>query len=299
MKKVVFEGVCTALVTPFKNGEVDYCALKILLERQILSGVSAVVILGTTGEPSCLSGNEKEKIIKTAIEYCKGRIKVLVGCGSNNTQLAIENYNQAESLGADGALIVTPYYNKCTQDGIVEHYRQISNSGSLPIIAYNVPSRTGVNIEVATVSKLAEIDNICGIKEASGNISQVIKYFSAVGNKLSIYSGDDALNYIFMTLGGAGTISVLSNLLPKETKSIIDYCNNNEYQRALKMQTKLQPVIDALFLEVNPIPIKASMEYIGLCCGDVRLPLTRMTEQNFNILKREINKYWDKNNDSL
>lgn len=299
MKNIIFKGVCTALVTPFKNGEVDYLALNLLLQRQIDSGVSAIVVLGTTGEPCCLTEEEKEKIIKTTINYCHGKIKVLVGCGSNCTKSAIKSYKMAEALGADGALIVTPYYNKCTQNGIVQYYKEIASAGKLPIIAYNVPSRTGINIDVGTAIKLAEIDNICGIKEASGNITQILKYFYAIGNKIAIYSGDDAMNYIFMALGGMGTISVLSNLLPCEATQMVDLCLNKKYEKALLAQCRLSPIIDALFLEVNPIPIKMALEYIGLCTAEVRPPLTKMTQENQIKLKQEINNCWNNCHDSM
>lgn len=299
MKNLIFKGVCTALVTPFKNGGVDYSALKLLLDRQIEAGIEAVVVLGTTGEPCCIDESEREKIIKTTVDYCSKRIKVLVGCGSNNTKKAIDNYIQAQSLGADGALIVTPYYNKCTQDGIIEYYSQISKVGTLPIIAYNVPSRTGVNIEVNTAKRLIDIANICGIKEASGNIGQIVKYFDLIAKDIAIYSGDDMLNFVFMALGGAGTISVLSNLLPKETKDVITACFKYDYKNALEIQHKLNFLIDKLFIEVNPIPIKASLEYLGLCDGDVRSPLTRISSKNFDVLKQEINKYWNNYNDSM
>ena len=291
MKKEIFKGLCTALITPFKNGEVDYIAFKSLLDKQIVAGVSAVVILGTTGEPCSLTDKEREKIIKTAVSHCRGRIKVLVGCGSNCTKVAIKNYKQAEALGADGALIVTPYYNKCTQKGLIKYYSDIATAGKLPIIVYNVPSRTGINIEPKTLQEIVHIDNICGIKEASGKISQILECFILVGDKIPIYSGDDALNYIFICLGGSGSISVLSNVFPQEAKRVFDLCEQGAYNKANALQTALIPLINKLFSEVNPIPIKSALSYLGLCENELRPPLTKLSEENFDLLKEEINKF--------
>ncbi|MBE7082880.1 MAG: 4-hydroxy-tetrahydrodipicolinate synthase [Clostridiales bacterium] len=287
MKKCIFSGVATAVITPFSSGNIDYCAFETILQKQIDEGADAVVVLGTTGEPCTVSDDERTQIIKTAVKVCGGKIKVVVGCGSNSTLRAIWLYQMAERLGVDGALIVTPYYNKCTQNGIVEHYKQISNSGNLPIIAYNVPSRTGVNILPQTALSLSKIKNVCGIKEASGNISQILEYFKLLKGKIAIYSGEDSLNGIFMCLGGNGFISVASNAFPKIVKRVYNLGKANQFEKMYKVQTELLPVINALFLEVNPIPIKAAMHTLGLCKNELRSPLTKMSPQNFAELKKQ------------
>ena len=228
MKKCIFKGLATAVVTPFKNGKVDLSAFEVMLKRQLNADIDAIVVLGTTGEPETLSLGERKIIIQKAVDVCYMKAKVIVGCGSNSTAQAIKHYNQAEAFGADGALIVTPYYNKCTEKGLYEHYKAISDSGNLPIIAYNVPSRTGVNISAETLVKISTIKNICGIKEASGNISQIIDYFNLAGDKIAIYSGEDALNSTVMFLGGSGAISVVSNIVPKLCKKVFSLFYENE-----------------------------------------------------------------------
>lgn len=294
MKKHIFAGVGTAIITPFANGKLDLIAFEKLLEKQIIAGIEAIVVLGTTGEPCTISNKEREIIIKVAINHCKNKCKVIVGCGSNNTELAKKYYKQAEALGADGALIVSPYYNKCTQDGIIQHYSAIAKCGNLPIIVYNVPSRTGLNILPETYVKLKQIKNIVGVKEASGNILQVLQIFKLVGEELAIYSGEDALNYVFAILGGAGTISVASNISPKLIKAIFDNVNCGNYIKAKNIQFELLPFINALFLEVNPIPVKAGLNYLGLCKNELKLPLLPMTDNNFSILKKHINDLREK-----
>lgn len=292
MKKTIFKGVGTALITPFTNNKIDYSALDLLINKQLDSHIDAIIILGTTGEPCTISMKEREEIIKFTINKCNDKCKVIVGCGGNDTKQAIKFYKQAQRLKADGALIVTPYYNKCTQDGIVEHYKSISNNGSLPIIIYNVPSRTGVNILPETYERLVKVPNICGIKEASGNISQVLEIFRKVGDKLDLYSGEDSLNHIFKMLGGTGTISVLSNVLPKQTKQVLDLIDKKCFNEANKLAFDLLPLINALFIEVNPIPIKAALNYLGLCKNELRLPLTPISASNYKKLKIELDKVW-------
>ena len=203
MKNCIFEGVGTALVTPFCGGCVDYVAFDLLIEKQLQAKVGAIIVLGTTGEPCTINEFEREQIIKYAIQKTNGKTKVIVGCGANSTALSQKYYVQAERLGADGALIVTPYYNKCTQAGLIEHYKAIDAVGNLPMIVYNVPSRTGVNILPETMQKICKLKNVCGVKEASGNIAQILEYFRLVGKEVAIYSGEDSLNSVFMSLGGA------------------------------------------------------------------------------------------------
>ena len=294
MKKSIFKGVGTALITPFYKGKVDYKSLEILINKQLKASVSAIIVLGTTGEPCTLSAKEREMVIKKAIELCNGKCKVIVGCGANSTNVAVKNYKQAQALGADGALIVTPYYNKCTQEGLIAHYTKIANCGSLPIIAYNVPSRTGVNLLPSTMLELSKLENICGIKEASGNVAQALELFRLVGNKIEIYCGEDALNNVFLMQGGSGTISVLSNITPKLCVNIYNYILQKEYKKANHIQLDLLPLINSLFCEVNPIPIKAALSCLGLCKNELRLPLTTISNSNFEILKENINKVWAK-----
>lgn len=297
MKTKIFDGVGTAIVTPFDNGDIDFESFGKMINRQISAGVDAIIVLGTTGEPSVIDFEQRAKVI----EFCKnkidGRAKLIVGCGANNTQKAKEYYYQAYSLGADGALIVTPYYNKCTQKGLREHYKEISKVCDLPIIVYNVPGRTGVNILPATLQDICEIENVCGIKEASGNISQVLEYFRLVGDKVAIYSGEDALNAIFLSLGGSGVISVASNIIPKLVKKVCDLYSKNQ-QQMYALQSRLLPIIYSLFSEVNPIPVKAGLAYLGLCKNELKLPLTQLGDENFAILKQEIDNIIGLENDN-
>jgi len=291
-KEILFFGTGTALITPFKNGKVDYNSLEIIIKKQIEAGVGAVVVLGTTGEAATISLTEREKIIELAVKLCKNKCKVIVGCGSNNTNSAIKLYKMAERLGADGALIVTPYYNKCTQNGVLEHYKAIAKAGNMPIIVYNVPSRTGVNIEPQTLLQLSEIKNIVGVKEASGNISQIMELFYLLKDKMAIYSGDDALNYIFLSLGGSGCISVLANIMPEKCEKLYQIHLQKGATEAASFWIKFLPIIKSMFIEVNPIPIKYAMSQIGLCKNELRLPLTRLSAKNENILNGELNKVW-------
>lgn len=297
MKTKIFDGVGTAIVTPFDDGNVDFDSLGKMIDRQIVAGVDAIVVLGTTGEPSVIDFELRARIIEFSKNKINGRAKLIVGCGANSTQKAKEYYYQAYTLGVDGALIVTPYYNKCTQKGLVEHYKEISKICNLPIIVYNVPGRTGVNILPATLFEICEINNVCGVKEASGNISQVLEYFRLVGDKVAIYSGEDALNAIFMSLGGSGVISVASNIIPKLIKRVCDFNSKNQ-QQMYALQSRLLPVIYSLFLEVNPIPVKAGLAYLGLCKNELKLPLTPLSDENFAILKQEIDNIIGCENDN-
>ena len=290
MKKEIFGGVGTALVTPFKNGKVDYLSLEIMINRQIEAGVGAIILLGTTGEPATLNESERKKILIEAKKIISGKTKMIVGCGSNCTLKAVELCKKAQDLGADGALIVTPYYNKCTQNGLIAHYEKIASKTDLPIIVYNVPSRTGVNVLPETMQKLCLVDNICGLKEASGNIANVLDFFRLCKDKISIYSGEDALNAIFLAMGASGTISVASNIFPKICVKINALAKSKEYEKMFILQQNMQLLIKALFSEVNPICVKAGLAYLGLCKNELRLPLTTIQSENFDKLKIEINK---------
>lgn len=276
---MIFRGTATALITPFtKDDKVDVKALCEIVERQIASGVDALVALGTTGEPATLSEEEKKQVVEVCIKQTRGRVPVIVGAGSNSTHHAIETCRMAQNLGADGLLVVTPYYNKCTQEGLVEHYGAIADSTSLPIICYNVSSRTGVNMLPETFARIAMRKNVVGIKEASGNMEQIEKCLALCPDK--VISGDDALTLPIMAMGGLGVISVASNVCPKYVSDMTHYALDGEWEKARKMQLALLPLISALFCEVNPIPIKKAMEIKGYCTSKLRLPLTSLTQNN-------------------
>ena len=280
MKNTIFEGAATALVTPFdKNGNPDFEAYAALIDWQIKEGIDALVACGTTGESSTLSEKEYEEVVKTAVKACGGRVPMIVGTGSNNTAHAVERTKLAEDLGADAALVVTPYYNKATQKGLIAHYEAIADASNLPVILYNVPSRTGVNIEPATCKILSQHEKIVAIKEASGNISKVAEILALAGDALDVYSGNDDQIVPIMSLGGKGVISVLSNPLPKKTAEMTALLLKGDYKAGAKLQLELLPLINALFCQVNPIPAKAAMSAMGYGENVLRLPLTALEEQ--------------------
>ena len=292
MKNTIFEGAATALVTPFdKKGNPDLEAFAALIDWQIKEGIDALVACGTTGESSTLSEKEYEEVVKTAVKACGGRVPMIVGTGSNNTAHAAERTKLAEDLGADAALVVTPYYNKATQKGLVAHYETIADASDLPVILYNVPSRTGVNIEPATCKILSEHEKIVAIKEASGNISKGAEILALAGDALDVYSGNDDQIVPIMSLGGKGVISVLSNPLPKKTAEMTSLLLKGDYKGGAKLQLELLPLINALFCQVNPIPAKAAMSAMGYGENLVRLPLTPLEEQFeeklFELLKEQ------------
>ncbi len=278
MKKTVFTGAATALITPFKNGAVDYEAFERILEQQISGGISALVVSGTTGEGSTLTDGEHRQLIRFAVEKVAGRVPVIAGTGSNDTAYAIDLSRYACEVGADALLLVTPYYNKATQEGLYQSFKMIAQSVDKPCILYNVPSRTGCNILPATAARLAEVENIVGIKEASGDISQIAELARVCGDKLDIYSGNDNQIVPILSLGGKGVISVLSNILPGKTNEICARFFKGDVKGSLDMQLHYLPLIDALFSEVNPIPAKAAMAAMGFCENSLRLPLTPMSE---------------------
>ena len=276
----IFKGAGVAIVTPmFEDGSVNYDKLKEILEEQIASETDAIIICGTTGESATMSEKEHSEVIKFAVDTVAKRIPVIAGTGSNCTQTAIELSKQAEEDGADALLLVTPYYNKATQNGLIAHYKAIAESVSLPIILYNVPSRTGCNILPETAAYLGEnVENIVAIKEASGNISQVAKLKALAGDSLDIYSGNDDQVIPLLSLGGIGVISVLSNVAPKFTHDMVMKYLEGDHETALNMQLEALPLIDALFCEVNPIPVKAAMNLMGKEVGPLRAPLTVMED---------------------
>ena len=270
-----FNGTATAMITPFAaDGGVDFGAFGKMIDFQIENGTDALVILGTTGEPATMTEEEKEAVMRFSVQRAKGRAKIVFGSGSNCTAHAVEASKKAQALGADGLLVVTPYYNKCTQNGIVAYYEAVAGAVDIPVICYNVPPRTGVNILPATMEKIASIDNIAGIKEACGNMEQICETARRIRGKCDLYSGDDNLNLPILAIGGAGLISVASNIIPKETKQMYNYVQEGNLRAANELQDRMLPLIDAMFLEVNPIPAKAAADMIGLCGGDPRPPLT-------------------------
>lgn len=285
MKKCIFKGVATALSTPFDENGINLSEFKKFIEFQISSGINALVVCGTTGESSTMSDLERLSAIKCAIQTSSGRIPVIAGTGGNDTSKVIKLSKYAEELGADGLLIVTPYYNKTTQSGLIEHYRAICNEVSLPIILYNVPSRTGMNITPETCFELSKIDNIVGIKEASGNISQVAKIASLCDKDFSIYSGNDDQILPILSLGGSGVISVLSNVKPKLATNITNSFFGGNFEEALSWQLQALPLINLLFEETNPIPVKEALNQIGFNFGIPRLPLISCSEQLQDKLK--------------
>ena len=272
--KGFFKGSATALITPFDENGINFEVLGQLIEYQIAGGTAAIVFLGTTGEPSTMSFEEEHVLMDYAVKKVAGRTKVIFGCGSNNTADAVMTAKAAEKFGGDGLLAVTPYYNKCTQNGLVAYYKAICEAVSIPVIAYNVPGRTGVEIQPATMAKIAEIPNIAGIKDAGGNMSKTMETFRLVREKCDVYSGEDALNLPILACSGAGVISVLSNIVPADVKKLCDLVFENKIQEAIALNDKLLPLANACFVEVNPIPVKAAMNLIGFNAGVPRAPLT-------------------------
>lgn len=284
--KGFFKGTATAMITPFyKDGGVNFEAFGKMIEYQIAGGTDALVILGTTGEPSTMLDEEKVAVMQYSVKKIDGRAKIIFGTGSNNTANAVAASKRAEELGADGLLCVTPYYNKCTQKGIIEYYKAICGAVKIPVIAYNVPARTGVNILPATAEELAKIPNIAGIKEACGNMEQICETMRRVRPYCDVYSGDDNLNLPILAIGGAGLISVVSNIAPKEVKQVAEYVFACDLEKANAVQDKLLPLIDACFTEVNPIPVKAGCDMLGLNAGVPRAPLTELEDAHKKILQ--------------
>jgi len=289
MKKPLFTGVCTALITPFLDGKVNFPMMEQLLKRQIEAGVTAVVIAGTTGESPTLSDEEKITLFRRCKQYVGDQCLIIAGTGSNNTAHSIHLSMAAEKAGADALLVVSPYYNKATPNGIIMHYLSICHAVSLPVIVYNVPGRTGLDIPVSVYRELSRIPNIAGVKEASSDITKLARIRNACSNDFCIWSGNDDQIVPSMALGAQGVISVLSNVKPEEAKVMCDAALAGDFDTAASLQCDLLPLIDALFCEVNPIPVKAAMNYIGFDCGDCRLPLCGMTKENLETLKKLIN----------
>ena len=286
MKKPVFTGACTALVTPFLGEAVNYPMLEQLLRRQLEAGIRAIVLCGTTGESATLSDAEKLAIIRRARAFLRDRCTVIAGTGSNDTEHAVSLSRLAQEAGADALLVVTPYYNKATPEGLVVHYTAIAAAVHIPVIVYNVPSRTGVDMPVEVCRELAKIPNIAGIKEASPDISKIARLRAECPPEFTIWSGNDDQATAVMALGGAGVISVVSNLFPEEVQSMAMAALDGDFDTASDLQLKLLPLIRALFREVNPIPVKAAMKRLGYDCGSCRLPLTPPSRETVEILKK-------------
>lgn len=291
MKKILFKGCGTAICTPFNDSGVNFEEFKKLINFQIDNGADAIIVCGTTGEASTMTTEEKIATIKCAVETSNGRIPIIAGTGGNNTKQVIEYSKTVEKLGVDGLLIVTPYYNKCTQNGLILHYTAIANEVSIPIILYSVPSRTGVNIEPKTCLELSKIENIVAIKEASGNLSQVAEIAQLCGDNLHIYSGNDDQILPILSLGGLGVISVLSNIEPQYTHDIIQNFFEGNITLATQMQLKALPLIKALFSEVNPIPVKSALNQIGFNFGAPRLPLTEISNEKETLLAKALKEF--------
>ena len=291
MKNTIFTGMATAIVTPMRtDGSIDYEALGRFVEFQIGSGINGLVVMGTTGENATIEPEDQKKVIAYTVEKVAGRVPVIAGTGTNNTEHVLHNTRNACQVGADAILVVTPYYNKATQNGLITHFTAVADESTLPVILYNVPSRTGCNLLPKTVAKLSEHPNIAAIKEATGSLAQMIEIMHLCGDKIDVYSGEDGLTVPMMAMGAKGTISVLSNVAPRQSVAMTDACLRGDYAAAAKMQCDLLPLINALFSEVNPIPAKAATAAMGFGADALRLPLTSMEEQNRAVLFAEMRK---------
>lgn len=290
MKNTIFKGIATAMITPMTATGVDYEALARLIDFQLEQGINALVAVGTTGESATLSGHERKEVVRFTVERVAGRVPVIAGTGTNNTEHVLDFTKSACESGADAVLVVTPYYNKATQNGLYTHFMAVADASDKPVILYNVPSRTGCNLLPATVARLAEHPNIAAIKEATGNMAQVVELARVTAGKLDIYSGEDGLTVPILSMGGMGTISVASNVVPREMVAMTDLFFAGDVAGAAAMQCKLLPLIDALFSEVNPIPAKAAMSAMGYGEEHLRLPLTPMEPANRAVLYEEMRK---------
>ena len=287
----LFKGCATALITPFKDGKIDYVSMGKIIENQIKEGVDALVVCGTTGEASTLSDKEKFQLVKFTVDLVRNRIPVIAGAGSNDTKHAINLSKEMETTGASGLLIVTPYYNKCSEKGLITHYEKIADNVSIPIIMYSVKSRTGVNISPSAVNVLSKHPMINGIKEASGDISQICEMASCISDGFNIYSGNDDMAIPIMALGGLGCISTVSNIIPKRYSDMLHAWLKGDIEEAAAEQIRLKPLIDAIFAEINPIPLKAALNIMGMCELEYRLPLCPPTNKTRYLLYDQMRSY--------
>ena len=290
MKKTIFTGMATAIVTPMTATGIDYEALGRFIEFQIESGIDAIVVMGTTGENATIEPEDQTAVIRYTVEKVAKRVPVIAGTGTNNTEHVLHNTRNACEAGADAVLVVTPYYNKATQNGLIRHFTMVADVSTVPVILYNVPGRTGCNLLPKSVAVLAEHPNIVGIKEATGNMAQMVEIMHLCGDKIDVYSGEDALTVAMMAMGGKGTISVLSNVAPREAVAMTDACIAGDFAKAAKMQCDLLPLINALFSEVNPIPAKAGVSALGFGEEHLRMPLTPMEDATRAKLYAEMRK---------
>lgn len=292
MKNTIFTGAAIAIITPMNaDGSINYDELGKLIDYQIDNSTDAIVICGTTGEASTMTDEEHLECIRYTVERAAGRVPVIAGTGSNDTAYAVKLSKEAEAVGADGLLLVTPYYNKTTQKGLIGHFTAVADAVNIPIILYNIPGRTGMSIEVSTVKKLAEHKNIVAIKEASGNISYTAKLIAECGDMIDVYSGNDDMIVPIMSLGGKGVISVLSHVIPKQTHDMVQYCLDNNYAEATKLQIEYLDLINNLFIEVNPIPAKEAMNMLGWNAGPCRMPLCEMSDEHKEVLRASLAKH--------
>ena len=290
MKQTIFTGMATAIITPMTKDGIDYEALGRLIEFQIENGINAIVVMGTTGENATIEPEDQKEVIRYTVEKVAKRIPVIAGTGTNNTEHVLNNTRNACEVGADAVLVVTPYYNKATQNGLIKHFTTVADVSTVPVILYNVPRRTGCNLLPKTVAKLAEHPRIAAVKEATGNMAQMVEIMSLCGDKIDVYSGEDALTVPMMAMGAAGTISVLSNVVPKEAVAMTDACKAGDYKTAADWQCRLLPLTNALFSEVNPIPVKAAASAMGFGEENLRLPLTPMEDATRAVLYAEMRK---------
>lgn len=287
----MFSGSFVALVTPFKNNRVDVEKLKELVEFHIKKGTSGIVPCGTTGESPTLSHEEHRVVIETVVKAVNGRIKVIAGTGSNNTNEAIELTRFAKEVGVDGCLVITPYYNKPTQNGLYLHFKKIAETVDIPIVMYNVPGRTGTNMISSTAAKLSKIKNIIGLKEASGNITQISQIVRECVEEFDVLSGDDAMTFPILAVGGKGVISVAANIAPAEVAGLVEAFNKGDINKSRKMHLKMLPLFEAMFYETSPIPVKTSMNLMGMISYEIRLPLCKMSDENLKKLKTTLKEY--------
>ncbi len=287
----LFKGSCVAIVTPFTDGGVDFEKLGELIDWHINEGTDAILVCGTTGEASTMEDDEQKAVIVHAVQKVNKRVPLIAGTGSNSTKHAVELSQFAEGVGADGLLVITPYYNKASESGLIAHFKAVSDAVSIPIIVYNVPGRTGVNLLPSTLAQIAQFPNISGVKEASGNISQVVEIARVCPPSFAIYSGNDDMILPLLSLGGLGVISVVANIAPKDTHDLVDKFLKGDIDGSRKLQLDMKALIDALFIDVNPIPVKTALNLMKMNVGSLRLPLTEMTDKNLAILKDAMKQY--------
>lgn len=292
MKNTIFTGAAIAIITPMNaDGSINYDVLGEMIDYQIENSTDAIVICGTTGEASTMTDDEHLECIRFAVERTAKRVPVIAGTGSNDTAYAVRLSKEAEAVGADALLVVTPYYNKATQCGLIAHFTAIADAVNIPLVLYNIPGRTGMNIEISTIKELAKHKNICAVKEASGNISYAAKLIAECGDMIDVYSGNDDMIVPLMSLGAKGVISVLSHVIPKETHDMVQYCLDNNFAEATKLQIKYLDLINNLFIEVNPIPVKEAVNMIGFNAGSCRLPLCDMTDEHKAVLRASLERH--------